>query len=776
MRKISQEIVVIAFVLSSAITGAQNCNSGFKTFTIGGWGSECSGNNPGCYRDQNFSQAFPNGLAIGCGLNQLVLTSSQAVQDFLPSGGTSSTLNSGILINPGQSYSNVLAAQLVGVTLALGFDTYDTTFSDNSSSLGDLRIGSGPFEGMRVGDFLELANDVIGGCQLGYSLSDLNATATAINENYDNGTVNNGFLICDSFRIGAITIDSNVDCYGFQNGQITLNVAGGEPPYIYALSNGMTSGYVQETAFTFTGLAAGNFSVTITDAAQNTATGNAVFTISQPSQIQVVTSATAVRCFGESNGSASISSITGGVGPYLITWFNGSTAQTVTNLVAGTYSGTITDSLGCMMPFSVSIDQPQILAAVTVSTAVRCFGGDDGSLTASISGGTGPYTILWSTGATDTSITGLSAGIIYSAQIIDANGCEINIAAFVTEPAPLVLSVVKEKVLCVGGTAIAVASATGGMAPFTYSWNTNPIQEGDLAYLQVGTWEVTVTDANGCSTSTNVTMVLQSCEGFTTVTQGGWGAKCAGNNWGNYLRNNFAVFFPNGLTVGAGSRFLRLTSASAVQAFLPSGTTPRALNSGTLVNPTTRTYSNVLAGQTVALTLNIAFDFNANFSPSSQNLGDLVLTSGPLVGLNVYSVLDLANQVLGGISTPFTAAQVNDALDRINRNYDNGAVNLGFLTCPCRPGSKLAATVPFEVTIYPNPATHYIQLVFDVINYPIKIEVYTLMGQVVLSRNYEMDRLEGHEIRLDLDNLKSGMYIVRVLSGNETVVKNIIVK
>jgi hypothetical protein len=371
---------------------------------------------------------------------------------------------------------------------------------------------------------------------------------------------------------------------------------------------------------------------------------------------------------------------------------------------------------------------------------------------------------LWSTGATDTSITGLSAGIIYSAQIIDANGCEINIAAFVTEPAPLVLSVVKEKVLCVGGTAIAVASATGGMAPFTYSWNTNPIQEGDLAYLQVGTWEVTVTDANGCSTSTNVTMVLQSCEGFTTVTQGGWGAKCAGNNWGNYL------------TIGAGSRFLRLTSASAVQAFLPSGTTPRALNSGTLVNPTTRTYSNVLAGQTVALTLNIAFDFNANFSPSSQNLGDLVLTSGPLVGLNVYSVLDLANQVLGGISTPFTAAQINDALDRINRNYDNGAVNLGFLTCPCRPGAKLAATVPFEVTIYPNPATHYIQLVFDVINYPIKIEVYTLMGQVLLTRNYEMDRLEGHEIRLDLDNLKSGMYIVRVQSGNETVVKNIIVK
>lgn len=188
-------IIATTVIFGSVNLLAQDC-SGFKTFTIGGWGTNCHGQNPGCYRDANFDLAFPNGLIIGCGDNQLLFTSSSAIKDFLPSGSTPRALNEGVLTDPGRTYRNVLAAQLVGVTLAVGFDEFDEDYSPNDSYFANLIITAGAFEGMSVYDFLELANSVIGGCITGYSFSDLNATATAINENFDGGTMDNEFLTC----------------------------------------------------------------------------------------------------------------------------------------------------------------------------------------------------------------------------------------------------------------------------------------------------------------------------------------------------------------------------------------------------------------------------------------------------------------------------------------------------------------------------------------------------------------------------------------------------
>lgn len=188
-------IIVTTVIFGSVNLLAQDC-SGFKTYTIGGWGTNCHGQNPGCYRDTNFDLAFPNGLTVGCGDNQLLFTSSATIKDFLPSGSSPRALDAGILTNPGRTYRNVLAAQLVGVTLAVGFDEFDEDYSPNDSYFANLIIAEGAFEGMSVYDFLELANSAIGGCITGYSFSDLNATATAINENFDGGTIDNEFLTC----------------------------------------------------------------------------------------------------------------------------------------------------------------------------------------------------------------------------------------------------------------------------------------------------------------------------------------------------------------------------------------------------------------------------------------------------------------------------------------------------------------------------------------------------------------------------------------------------
>jgi len=172
-----------------------DCN--FKTYTQGGWGAPANGNNPGVYRDANFAAAFPNGLIIGCASgNTLTLTTALAVKNFLPSGSTPSALPSDLL-NPGNSYNNVLAGQLTALTLSLGFDAYDANFAPSPDFLGNGIVGSGTFAGMTVSQLVQIANDVIGGCSNAYSFSSLNAALTAINENFDGGS-NGGFVICET--------------------------------------------------------------------------------------------------------------------------------------------------------------------------------------------------------------------------------------------------------------------------------------------------------------------------------------------------------------------------------------------------------------------------------------------------------------------------------------------------------------------------------------------------------------------------------------------------
>ena len=252
---------------------SQGCSGQFKTFTIGGWGTNCAGNNPGCYRDANFDNAFPDGLMIGCGDNTLTFTSSEAIADYLPAGGSAALL-SGNVVDPTTSYG-VLSSQLVAITLAVGFDVYDPNFSASSSSFSSLTIKSGTFAGMSVASFLQLANNIIGGCSNQYSLSAINEAATAINENFDNGTVDNGFLNCSRGISLNIEIGANPNVCETGNGLVTVTITGGTPAYelkIYK-NNVLISVINSNDAIAYlNSLGTGNFSATVTDSLGNTAT------------------------------------------------------------------------------------------------------------------------------------------------------------------------------------------------------------------------------------------------------------------------------------------------------------------------------------------------------------------------------------------------------------------------------------------------------------------------------------------------------------------------
>jgi hypothetical protein len=150
--------------------------------------------------------------------------------------------------------------------------------------------------------------------------------------------------------------------------------------------------------------------------------------------------------------------------------------------------------------------------------------------------------------------------------------------------------------------------------------------------------------------------------------------------------------------VGTVSRNLSLTSAKAVDDFLPSGSTPRALDKS-YVNPG-QTYQNVFAGQVVALTLNVRFDeWDANFSSNTIKLGDLIVNSETFAGWIVYQVLAEANKVLAGEASMYSASELNAIVDAINNNYDGGKVNLGLLSCPC------TTTASKQITSYTSKSS-----------------------------------------------------------------------
>ncbi len=171
-----------------------NCN--FRTQTQGGWGATPNGNNPAMYLQNHWANCFPNGITVGCASNNtLTLTSSTAVKNFLPSGSTPSVLPSD-KVNPGGTYNNVLAGQLVAAVINVTVDACDPDFSQATGWLGDVTYVGGTFAGMTISEVIDAANQFIGGCGGSYTAAQFNEALTNFNENYHNGTVNNGYFEC----------------------------------------------------------------------------------------------------------------------------------------------------------------------------------------------------------------------------------------------------------------------------------------------------------------------------------------------------------------------------------------------------------------------------------------------------------------------------------------------------------------------------------------------------------------------------------------------------
>ncbi len=229
----------------------------------------------------------------------------------------------------------------------------------------------------------------------------------------------------------------NVLCNGASTGSIDLTVTGGTSPYTYAWSNSATTQDIS-------GLVAGTYTVTVTDA--NSCTKTLSATITQPSALALSSTQVNVLCNGNATGSIDLT-VSGGTSPYTYAWSNSATTQDISGLAAGTYTVTVTDANACTKTLSATITQPSALTLSKTQVNVLCNGNATGSIDLTVSGGTSPYTYAWSNSATTQDISGLVAGT-YTVTVTDANSCTKTISATITQPAALTASATTTNSTC----------------------------------------------------------------------------------------------------------------------------------------------------------------------------------------------------------------------------------------------------------------------------------------------------------------------------------------
>ncbi len=311
----------------------------------------------------------------------------------------------------------------------------------------------------------------------------------------------------------SITSQTNVSCTGGTNGSATVTASGGTGALTHHWSNGQTTNPI-------TNLITGTYTDTVKDA--NGCIKLVSITITQPaaSLLASITSQQNASCKGNANGKITVT-VTGGTLPYLYSWSPAvGTDSTVTGLVAGTYTVTVTDAHGCTTSKTATITEPGTLVPLITDLTVTggiisCFGATNGSLSVSVTGGTPAYHYLWSPGgATTDTITGLGAGT-YSVTVTDANLCTADTSIVLKQPDSLIVTIPTfstffggVNISCNGASdGFVNLSVTGGTPGFHYLWSPGGQTADSLAGIPAGTYSVTVTDTNGCSSGQSITLI-----------------------------------------------------------------------------------------------------------------------------------------------------------------------------------------------------------------------------------------------------------------------------
>ncbi len=547
----------------------------------------------------------------------------------------------------------------------------------------------------------------------------------------------------------ALTLDGTTDasCNGGNDGTISISVVGGSGSYTYAWSNGATTEDL-------VGLAAGNYTGTITDA-NGCTLASSMITINEPSAIQIsLDGTTDASCNGGNDGSISIS-VVGGSGSYTYAWSNGSAMEDLVGLAAGDYTGTITDANGCMMASPViTINEPSAIAmTLDAATDITCNGAADGTISISVVGGTGSYSYAWSNGATTEDLVGLAAGD-YTGTITDANGCTF-VSGVVTIVEPAVVGLTLDGVTdasCAGASdGIIMITPTGGTAPYTYAWSNGATTE-DLVNIPAGDYIGTITDANGCTAVSPTVTVNGPATGITVSTINTTDIACNGDSDGTIDlevtggATPYTYAWSNGATsqdiagLAAGTYLCTISDAVGCSLEVPAIT---------ITEPAT------------------AVSVSATVSPETGAGNDGSVSLAATGGTAPYSYAwdnGAITSSIGGLAAGTYCVTVMDA----------NACQIS--TCEV-VGNTVAVNTIEEletINLFPNPTANEsaLNLTFTK-SVDLNVEVINTLGQVLWNKN--ANNVLTAQYTLDLTTYPVGIYFVRINVNDKIAVKRLVV-
>jgi len=326
--------------------------------------------------------------------------------------------------------------------------------------------------------------------------------------------------------VATIVSQDNAQCNGTATGSATLSATGGQGGvYNYDWGNGI-SGATQ------TALDAGSYSVSVSDI--NNCETVITVDIGEPDEISIFTiSSSNPLCNGESTGAISVDAV-GGAGGFVFNWLTtlgNPNGGNLTDIPAGTYTVEAFDSDGCFNSTSISISDPDVIVNTVNTTDVNCTDGMDGTATANGNGGTGAISYFWSTGESGATVSSLDMGD-YSVTASDENGCAVVTDFSIGQPTdPLTAMInINTQPNCGNTDGTLTAFAVGGTAGYSFEWS-NGESTDVITNLASGSYTVTATDMNGCTSESMIT--LTDNDGITLAANDVTNNQCFGSSGGS---------------------------------------------------------------------------------------------------------------------------------------------------------------------------------------------------------------------------------------------------
>ena len=342
-----------------------------------------------------------------------------------------------------------------------------------------------------------------------YSYIWSNLQTTAVASNLTSGTYGvtvtdqNGCTKTGSTNVSDVgapivnsTVNNNISCNNGHDGDAQIS-ATGTGILTYTWSNGVTGTGNGAIVSHIDTLTAGNYQITISD--NNGCQSVANINLTQPSAIAAVFTTTDAICYGQNNGTIN-TVVTGGTvaGNYVYTWLHGSSQQNLINLSAGIYTVTVKDDNNCSIVQQVTINEPDSIIISISEINISCFGANDGILSATVNGGTQPYTYSWSNSDSDPIAESLTSGN-YFLIVSDNNACNTIAYDTLIQPTPVDAVIASLPVTCNGySDGMVGINVSGGTIPYTFLWDNGATVE-DLNSVAAGSYWVTITDNNGCT-------------------------------------------------------------------------------------------------------------------------------------------------------------------------------------------------------------------------------------------------------------------------------------